>query len=657
MCGFVGVYQFDRERPVDGTLLSQQCDALVHRGPDGGGVWTGPGIGLGHRRLSIIDIGGGAQPMFDASERYVVAFNGEIYNYRELRDRLRSLGYEFRSESDTEVLLTSYAHWGAACVDEFNGMFAFAIYDRENHELFLARDRLGKKPLFYYADKERIVFGSEIKALLCDPMIPREIDPTAVADFFALAYVPAPKTIFKRMHKLPAGHRALCRGSAPVPEVYWDIDFAHVDTDASLESNAAELHELLQDSVRLRMRSDVPLGAFLSGGLDSSAVVAAMAKSGESRVLTQCVGFDDSAFDERHFAREIAERFATEHHEQVLSASAGDVVQQLSYFYDEPFGDSSAAPTYYLCQETRKLVTVALSGDGGDESFAGYDHYEHARWTNNIRDRLPGALRRLASGPLHHLLNVSRYNRRALELNQVALYSSKDDRDRNAYNQLLPQPYRFRELLSRDFLASLDGYDPFTSSRDLYARSGTDCLVSRMQYCDIKSYLCDDVLVKVDRASMAHSLEVRCPLLDHRIIELTARMPLHHKMHEGRSKLALKQAVAPWVETEFFERDKQGFAIPLRDWLQGPLAARFESLVLAQPGGHSGLLSSFGAKRLWQEEQRSLAKHGHQLWNALMFEGWFERYVERKDSHWEKPEGVLRAAPTVQVHPGAEASP
>ncbi len=657
MCGFVGVYQFDRSRPVDEGLLTQQCDTLVHRGPDGGGVWTGPGIGLGHRRLSIIDIGGGAQPMFDVSGRYVVAYNGEIYNYRELRERLQGVGYQFRSQSDTEVLLASFAHWGSACVDHFNGMFAFAIYDRETHELFLGRDRLGQKPLFYYVDKERIVFGSELKALLADPMIPREIEPTAVADFFALAYVPAPKTIFKRIFKLPAGHRAHCKSLAPEIDSYWDPSFAHVDKTATLEDNAAALHALLEDSVRLRMRSDVPLGAFLSGGLDSSAVVAAMASFGTSRVVTQSVGFDESAFDERQFAREIADRFATEHHEQVLSTSASDVVQQLGYFYDEPFGDSSAAPTYYLCEETRKRVTVALSGDGGDESFAGYDHYEQAQWTNNIRDRIPRLLRQVSSAPLQHLLNLSRYNRKALDLNQAALFASKEDRDRNAYNQLLPQPYRFRELLSRDFLASLDDYDPFTSVRDLYARSGTDCLVSRMQYCDLKSYLCDDILVKVDRASMAHSLEVRCPLLDHRIIELATRMPLEQKMQAGRSKIALKAAVNPWVDSEFFERDKQGFAIPLRDWLQGPLATRFESLILARSGGHSGLLSRFGVKRMWYESQRGLAKHGHQLWNALMFEGWFQRYIERIDSPWKAPEGVRRAVPTLPVHPAPRPSP
>ncbi len=650
MCGFVGVYNFDREREVDQRLLVAQTDCLVHRGPDGGGVWTGPGIGLGHRRLSIIDIGGGAQPMFDETGRYCVAYNGEIYNYRELRDRLRGLGFRFTTESDTEVLLAAYANWGPACVDHLNGMFAFALYDRHSHELMLGRDRLGQKPLYYYQDSERIVFASELKAILRDPMVPREIEPTAVADFFALAYVPSPKTIFRRIHKLPAGHRGLCKRSSPTIEPYWDVDYAHVDADRSLQQNADELRDLLRDSVRLRMRSDVPLGAFLSGGLDSSAVVAAMADVGESRVRTQSVGFGDQAFDERQYAREIAQRFGTEHHEQVLNPSAGDVVSKLAYFYDEPFGDSSAAPTYYLCEETRKHVTVALSGDGGDESFAGYDHYEQAEWTNRIRDRVPRWLRRVTSTPLLHLLHLSRYNKRALELNHRALFSSHQDRDRNAYNQLLPQPYRYRELLSRDFLSALGDYDPFTSIRDLYARAGTDDLVSRMQYCDIKSYLSDDILVKVDRASMAHSLEVRCPLLDHRIIELAARMPRSHKMGGGKSKIVLKEAVAPWVESEFFERDKQGFAIPLRSWLQGPLAARFEQLALEAPGGGSGLLAGLGTKRMWAEEQRGLASHGHQLWNALMFEGWFDRFMKRDvgtppHSRAAVPTEILRCDP------------
>ena len=657
MCGFVGVYHFDGSRPVSEALLLKQTDALVHRGPDGGGVWTGPGIGLGHRRLSIIDIEGGAQPMAYGG-RYITAFNGEIYNYRELRDRLRGLGATFTTKSDTEVLLAAYAQWGPQCVDHFNGMFAFALYDRQKHELMLGRDRLGQKPLFYYVNSERVVFASELKAILADPMVPRELEPTAVADFFALAYVPAPKTIFKNISKLPAAHFALCQQSRPVVREYWDLDFAHADDAMSLQVHAEQLHELLQDSVKLRMRSDVPLGAFLSGGLDSSAVVAAMAKQGDARVLTQSVGFDNDAFDERRFAREIASRFATEHHEQVLTASAAEAVSQVGYFFDEPFGDSSAVPTYYLCQETRKHVTVALSGDGGDEPFAGYDHYQQAAWTNNIRDRIPRWLRRVSSGPLQHLLHISRYSQRALELNHRALFSSREDRDRNAYHQLLPQPFRYRELLSRDFLRSLGDYDPFTSIRDLYTRAGSDNLVSRMQYCDIKSYLCDDILVKVDRASMAHSLEVRCPLLDHRIIELAARMPLQHKLADGRSKIVLKEAVAPWVEPEFFERSKQGFAIPLHQWLRGPLSAQLEELVLRRPGGHSGLLAPWGSRRLWREQKHGLARHGHQLWNALMFEGWFQRYMGARSAWPPSPTFAMKdAAQAVAIRPFREASP
>ncbi len=645
MCGFVGVYCYDRSATVDATLVAAQADTLVHRGPDGGGVWTGPGIGLGHRRLSIIDLDGGAQPMVDVTGRYVVAFNGEIYNYRELREELVAKGYEFRTESDTETLLAAYAHWGERCVDHFNGMYAFAVYDRDAHELLLGRDRLGKKPLFYYQDAERIVFGSELKALLRDPMVPREVEPTAVADFFALAYVPAPKTIFKRIHKLPAGHVGVCRGAAPTVRQYWDVSYRHVDRDAPADEHARALMELLEDAVRLRLRSDVPLGAFLSGGLDSSAIVAAMTRASTTPVITQSVGFDDRAFDERAYARDIARRLGTDHHEQLLTPDAGAVVDQLAYFYDEPFGDSSAAPTYYLCQQTRTQVTVALSGDGGDELFTGYDHYGTFQWTDSIRARVPRLLRRAAATPLLHLQGVTRYHPRARKYNRIAILASLDDRDRNAYNHLLPQPYRWRELLSRDLLSAIADYDPFTTVADLYERSGSDDMMSRMQYCDIKSYLCDDILVKVDRASMAHALEVRCPLLDHRIVEYAARIPPSLNARDDRTKLVLKAAIDHLVPTELFERPKQGFAVPIDRWLRTSLKARLERAAFGAPGGHSGMLARTRARRMWAEHQRGLTRHGAAFWNALMFELWFERYVDRAADAIAPTAPMSRAAP------------
>ena len=648
MCGIVGVYQFDAHRPVDERTLFRQTDSLVHRGPDGGGVWTSPGIGLGHRRLSIIDIDGGAQPMADKSGRYVVVFNGEIYNYRELRERLLSLGSSFRSDSDTEVLLAAYAEWGPACLEHLNGMFAFAIYDRDSHELFLARDRLGQKPLYYYHDRERLIFASEIKAILADPMVPREIRADAVADFFALSYIPGPKSIFHKIEKLSAGHYLHCRGSIARERSYWSFDFSHVEDDASLEECASDLRELLVDSVRLRMRSDVPLGAFLSGGLDSSAVVGAMRAQPEKLTIrTQAVGFDTQGFDERHYAKHVAAHFGSQHSEQLLSPEAGEVIRQLPYFYDEPFGDSSAAPSYYLCAAARKEVTVALSGDGGDEPFAGYDHYAMYQWTNGLRPRIPTTLWKGLHRPLRGLMQLSRYNKTASNYNLYAFLASAPDPDRNAYHHFLPQPYRYRELLSDEFVRELDDYDPFHSIRDHFRAAGTDDPVLRMQYCDLKSYLCDDILVKVDRASMAHSLEVRSPLLDHRIIELATRIPLRHKMTPERKKIVLAEAVAPWIAPETFERPKQGFAIPLHDWFRGPLAARTAEALWGSPR-RSRLVSEGAARRMLFEEERGLASHGHQLWNALNFELWFERYMSRIESDFDataRMEGARKTQP------------
>ncbi len=657
MCGIVGVYYFDREHPVDRDLLVEQTNTLVHRGPDDGAVWIGPGVGLGHRRLSIIDLGGGLQPMFDVTGRYCTVFNGEIYNYRELRDELGSKGYQFRTDSDTETLINAYAEWGQDCVEHFNGMYGFAIYDRDTHDLFLARDRLGKKPLYYYRDSERIVFASELKAIVRDPMVPREIEATALADFFAMAYVPMPKTIYRQIYKLPAGHRAICKGAGPQISKYWDIDYRHVDFDTSAEKHAENLFELMSDAVRLRLRSDVPLGAFLSGGVDSSAVVGVMAGISETPVVTQSVGFDVEAFDERRYAREIAERFATDHHEQVLEPSAGHAVKQLAFFYDEPFGDSSAVPTYYLCEQTRKHVTVALSGDGGDEQFAGYDHYNGLVWTENIRSRLPALVWRAAALPLKHLFQITRYHKGALRFNRKLWLSASDNPDRNAYNHLLPQPYRYRELLDGELLDALGDYDPFESVADLYERSGTDDVMSRMQYADIKSYLCDDILVKVDRASMAHALEVRCPLLDHRIVEYSTRIPPIHKLRDEKSKLVLKQAIAHLIPTEFFERPKQGFAIPLDHWFRTALREPTEDLLFSRPGGKSRLLSPLSCKRMWFEEQRDLARHGSQFWNAMMFELWYLRYMERVDLPIEPTATMSEARPTRRQLPDLPDAP
>lgn len=647
MCGIVGVYHFERDRPVDAARIEAQLQTIVHRGPDGGGVWTEGGVGLGHRRLSIIDLGGGAQPMFDASGRYVTTFNGEIYNYRELRQELAGRGHHFRSDSDTEVLLAAYAEWGEACLDRFNGMFAFAVYDRREHRLFLARDRVGKKPLYVYRDEGRVVFASELKAIAADRMVPRRIDATSVADYCAMGYVPAPKTIWRDIAKLPAGHCATVDDRGFRVRQWWDVDMRAVDHGTSIDAHARHLRDLIDDAVRLRLRSDVPLGAFLSGGVDSTAVVGVMSKVGEEPPFTQTIGFTVARFDERRYAADAAKRFGTRHHERVLAPEAGLVARQLSHFFDEPFADSSAVPTYYLCEVTRENVTVALSGDGGDELFTGYQHYQTARWTDRIHGRLPELVWSAARAPLRHLLHVSRYVPSAYHWNRT-LFRASEARDKNAWHNHIYSPWRWRELLSSELLEALGDYDPFETVAHHYARAGTDDLMARMQYADIKGFMCEDILAKVDRASMAHALEVRCPLLDYRVVEYAARIPPMSNLEGGGSKLALKKAIGDLVPASFFEREKQGFAIPVDDWFRTGLKDLARDLLVGPHGRRSGLLGKWKMRRLFEEHQRGIA-NGHALWMATMLELWHERYVEGTAAPIVPTRTMVGAKPAVRV--------
>ena len=409
MCGIVGVYSFDRRRPIDRSLLARQTDTIAHRGPDDGGLWVGDGVGLGHRRLSIIDVGGGHQPMWDIEERIGVIFNGEIYNYRELRHELEPKGHRFKTDSDTETIIHAYREWGDACIERFRGMFALAVFDRTKRTMLLARDRMGKKPLYWYRDRERLIFASEIKAIVEDPTVPRVVDPTSVIDFFAYNYVPGPTTIFQGIQKLPAGHLMVLSGEHQSVRSYWDVDFSKLDSSRSLEASVEALDETLQESVRLRLRSDVPLGAFLSGGIDSSLIVALMAEQSERAVKTHTIGFSEDGYDERGFAKETATLFSTDHQEKVVAVDALDVIDRLSWFYDEPFGDSSAVPTYYLSGATRDRVTVSLSGDGGDENFAGYRRYVFAMYEDEVRSRVPSLIRKGLVSPLARMYPKADY--------------------------------------------------------------------------------------------------------------------------------------------------------------------------------------------------------------------------------------------------------
>ena len=624
MCGIVGVYNFDRLQPVDESLLVAQTDAIAHRGPDDGGVHVENGVGLGHRRLSIIDLKGGAQPMWDLEHRLAVVFNGEIYNYRELRDELAARGHRFRTDSDTEVLLNAYRQWGAECVDHFVGMFAFAVFDRTERTVYLARDRLGKKPLFYYRDARRIVFASELKAILVDPSVPRVLDPEAVVDFFAYNYVPAPGTILQNVHKLPAGHGMLVASDKVVLHRYWDPTFTPVDRGTTLDDSASSLTHFLGDAVRMRLRSDVPLGAFLSGGVDSSLIVALMAKALPHPVKTHTIGFSEAGYDERAYARETAELYHTSHHERLVEVDAASIVDQLGWFYDEPFGDSSAIPTFYLSGATREKVTVALSGDGGDENFAGYRRYRFALFEERVRNRVPGAVRRAVLNPVADLYPkvdfLPRYLRAKATLKNLAVSHER------AYFLSLTQK-SYPRFLDRDFLHNQSGYDPYVHFEHHLARCDTQDPLARLQYIDLKMYLCDDILQKVDRASMAHGLEVRVPLLDHRLVDRVARMPSTHKLQGQDAKRVLKRSASTLLPPSVLQRKKMGFVVPIPEWFRGGLKESTESLLFDQPGGVTGLFDPAGLRRLWYEHQVGLRNHATELWSIVMFEHWARRFL------------------------------
>jgi len=620
MCGLVGVYHFDKDRPVDRDRLIAQNDTLMHRGPDAGAVWVGKGVGLGHRRLSIIDVAGGLQPMWDAEKRVGVVFNGEIYNYRELNQELQARGHRFQTNSDTETIIHAFREWGDACVERFYGMFAFAVLDRETRSLLVARDRLGKKPLYYYLDDDRLVFASEMKALLADPTIPRALEPTAVVDFLAYKYVPGPGSIMQKISKLPAGHLMVVKDGRHNIRKYWDVDFSQVDPQWKLEDLEGEL----SDAVKLRLRSDVPLGAFLSGGVDSSLVVAMMARQMDQAVKTHTIGFTEEQYDERAYARDTAELFHTDHVEKVVEVDAVSVIDRLSWFYDEPFADSSALPTYYLCQATRERVTVALSGDGGDESFGGYRRYTFALAEEAVRSRVPEKLRKSILSPLGRIYPKADYLPQYLRA-KATLTNLGTSFDRAYFLSLTQRDYP--KMLSGDFLGGMRDYDPFIHFEKHLSNANTQDPLARLQYLDLKTYLCDDILVKVDRASMAHALEVRVPMLDHRIVERAARLPSKDKIDGRETKIALKQVARKVLPPRVFDRKKMGFTVPVPEWLKGGLKSRAESVLFDKSGGQSGLLDGAGLRRMWYEHQLGLSNHAMSLWSALMFELWYRRFL------------------------------
>ena len=622
MCGIAGIFHCGTPKPVDPARVRAMADALAHRGPDGSGVWTAPGVGLGHRRLSIIDLAGSPQPMPSADGGAMLVFNGEIYNFRELRRELEGLGASFRTGGDSETILAAWQQWGTDCLPRLHGMFAFALYDTRQRTLFLARDRLGVKPLYTAPLSDgSLAFASELKGLLAHPLLRREVDPLAVEDYLAWGYVPDHRSILKGVEKLPAGHYRLLRHDAPAaaPLRWWDVSFAERrrENAADLES---ELLFRLREAVTSRMTADVPLGAFLSGGVDSSSVVALMAEASRDPVRTCSIGFDEASLDETSYACQIAERFGTDHRERLVASDDFGEIGGLAAMFDEPFADASALPTWRVCQLARENVTVALSGDGADEAFAGYRRQRFHAIEERARAILPARLRGPAFGALGKLWPKADWAPRALRAKTTFQSLAASGEEGYARALAVTSPEIRIGLYSHGFRRQLDDYraeQPLIELMRLApARSGLD----RAQYADLKFWLPGDILTKVDRTSMAVSLEAREPLLDHRLIEFAAGLPERLRIRGGQGKWLLKHAMERYLPREVLYRPKQGFVTPIAQWLRGPLASEARAIGRGAALARTGWFDGDRIAALAEAHISGRSDQSRLLWQLLMLD-------------------------------------
>ena len=635
MCGIAGAIWREKRHAIDAQTLDQMTAAIRHRGPDDSQVWIDQrhrdaygndvGIALGFRRLSIIDLTGARQPMANEDDSVHMIFNGEIYNYKTLRRRLEGTGHRFATQGDGESILHLYEDVGTDCFSQLNGFFAVAIWDAGRNRLVLARDRIGQKPLYYAVADGRLVFGSELKCLAAVEGICDEIDPGAIDEFLTYQYIPHPGTIFKGVRKLAPGHFATFENGELTVQRYWDLDPSkEISIDAA--SAREQLRELLTDSVRLRLRSDVPLGAFLSGGIDSSLITALAQSQTGDPVRTFSIGFPISDFDETGYAAEVAEHLGTDHRRFEVSPSGVDIVDRLVWHYDEPFGDSSAVPTWYLSELTRQEVTVALSGDGGDELFAGYERYQ-ALWLSNLVQkvfpvhRIPGInwVQRLPDSNKRR--SLVRRAKRFLE----AIGEPTARRYMN-WLQIFPEPLR-ASIYTDDFLATLPGDDPFEFLESAWQRSAGRDVVTRASMSDLLTYLPCDLCTKVDIASMAHGLEVRQPMLDHRLVEFAASLPVRHKFRGRRGKLILEDTFGSMIPRSIFRRKKMGFGIPVGAWFRNELKPLVHETFLADDARIASFFRRDAIEQIVRGHENSQQSNGYRLWNLLILELWLRRWA------------------------------
>ena len=619
MCAIAGIFHLATSKPVDPARVGMMTDAMVHRGPDGAGVWTAQGVGLGHRRLSIVDLGGGAQPMLSADAQIALVFNGMIYNFLDVRRDLEALGAVFRTDSDTEVLVHGWRAWGIDMLPRLNGMFAFALFDQARQTLFMARDRLGVKPLHYVTLADgSVAFASELKGLLANPAVRRELNPQAIEDFFALGYVPDDACWIDGVKKLPAGHFMVLTRGQPLPAAreWWDVDFSTRAT-GSVADLEAELREHLRVAVTSRMVSDVPLGAFLSGGVDSSSVVAFMAEASSQPVQTCAIGFDNAAHDETRYATEVAKRFATSHRARIVASDDYAAANAIARMFDEPFADASALATWRVSQLARETVTVALSGDGADEIFAGYRRYKFQDAEERVRSLVPRRWREPVFGSLARIYPKADWAPQMFRAKSTFAALSLTGGEAYARSVGVTSPEERTALFSKSFRRSLQGHR--AEDRYVTAMAGAPArdALDRAQYADMKIWLSGDILTKVDRTSMAVSLEAREPLLDYRLVEFAAKLPVSMRLRRGEGKWLMKRAMRGTLPDDILYRRKMGFVTPVSAWFRGPLSGEAQRLAgLADTGWFDrATLEKVGADHIAGRRD-----HGRLLWQLAMFE-------------------------------------
>ncbi len=622
MCGIVGIFATKPESIIDASLLQAMNDVQVHRGPDGDGTYIDETVGLGHRRLSIIDLAGGAQPMYSSDDQVVIVYNGEVYNFAQVRKELIQLGYTFNTSSDTEVLLNAWHAWKEESVQHFRGMFAFAIWDKREQQLTVVRDRLGIKPLFYtLLDDGRMLFASELKSIMVEKAASRQMDIQAVEDYFALGYIPDPKTIFTGIHKLPPGHYLQINSGDSKPKItqYWDVPF--VETVEKTEPEIKDkLIEILSDAIEGRMIADVPLGAFLSGGVDSSGVVALMSRLSNKPVETCSISFGSKKFNESEYAQVIADRYKTNHHSEQVSADDFDLIDKLAEIYDEPYADSSAIPTYRVCELARKYVTVALSGDGADELMSGYRRHRFAFYENKVRSKIPAAIRKPLFGFLGKVYPKLDWLPQVFRAKTTFQSLAMDDAEGYLHAvSFVPEAWR-EKLFSAEFKQKLNGYSVKKFFKDEMNKCPKTDSLSRIQYVDLKTYLPGDILTKVDRASMAHSLEVRVPILDHKFVEWMSGVKPEFKIKNNEGKYILKKAFEPIVPDSILYRPKMGFSVPLVEWFRGPLKERLRDSLLGPVMEKTGIFDMEYIKWVIDQHQSGMRDFSTLLWSLLMFE-------------------------------------